>query len=460
MLTIALDRVDFLPANRVTDNAAILTLKHLVFEPLCRWQDGAVLPALFGAWSHDGTARQWHFTLRDDARFHDGAPCTGEDIVAFLAAILDSRDMFGMRWSYARYFEGTVMQATAQGVGFDCPAPFGDLPEVLSEFYIARNDGAGRPLLGTGPYRVRAFSAGQAVLEPHRPDLPTLTFRAIPRAEDRLEALLAGRIDAAAGLEQADHPPRQGEELHWLSAVNTLSVMAYLNSAQGVFTHPAARLAANLAVDRARLIEEVYAGQAVAASSIVSPWHTGFAQGDLAPIPHDPDRARRLLDTVVGPRDILLRTPDHMPERAPAITACIARDLAAVGFAPRIEMEHDRPLYARQIANKQMGDVALFDSSPHVTFRVMDDKISARSRALWWQGYEDEQADTLFTAARAAPETDRRARLYGRTLARLQDNPPWLYLVHPVALAARRHGTPPLFLDAKGVLSPLPRKVA
>jgi len=330
---------------------------------------------------------------------------------------------------------------------------------VLSEFYIARADQQGRNMLGTGPYRVREFNPGErAVLETDSPSLPpVLNFHAIPRAEHRLEALLAGRIDAAAGLEQTDNPPAQTPDLHWLSEVNTLSVMAYLNSAAGIFAHPEARLAANLAIDRERLIAEVYAGQAVAARSIVSPWHTGFATAGLPPIPHDPDTARRLLDAIKAPRAILLRTPDHMPERAPAITACIARDLAAVGFEPVIETEHDRPLYARQIADKQMGDVALFDSSPHVTFRVMDDKISSQSRALWWQGYRDEQADSLFAKARTAADPDASTQAYGEVLARLQANPPWLYLVHPVALAARRHGTPALTLDAKGVLSPLPR---
>lgn len=40
MLTIALEKLDFLPANRVTDDTSILTLKNLVFEPLLRWQPG------------------------------------------------------------------------------------------------------------------------------------------------------------------------------------------------------------------------------------------------------------------------------------------------------------------------------------------------------------------------------------------------------------------------------------
>ena len=456
-LTIALDRVDFLPPDRVTDNAAILTLKAHVFEPLVRWRDGRIEPALFAGWESDAAGRDWQFRLRDGARFHDGAPCTGADVVAFLTAILDSRDMFGMRWSYARYFAGAEMTATPAGVRFACPAPFADLPEVLSEFYIARRDGAGRAILGTGAWRVAAFTPGEtATLTPIDPAQPTLTFTAMTRAEDRLAALRAGAIDAAAGLEQADEPPTETPDLTWLHTVNTLSVMAYLNCTAGAFADPRARLAANLAIDRARLIAEVYGGRALAANTVVSPWHTGHAEAGLESLPFDPERAGALLATTDGPREIIIRTPDHMPERAPAIAARIARDLAAVGFQPRIECIADRPGYARAIAAKDMGDLAIFDSSPHVTFRVLDDNISSATQALWWQGFADAETEALFATARASQDPDR-AAAYGRVLARLNAAPPWLYLVHPVALAAQRPGTFPLTLDAKGVLSPLPR---
>ena len=44
MLTLALERVEFLPLGRVTDDTSILTLRSLVFEPLCRWRGRARAP--------------------------------------------------------------------------------------------------------------------------------------------------------------------------------------------------------------------------------------------------------------------------------------------------------------------------------------------------------------------------------------------------------------------------------
>ena len=44
MITIALEKIDFMPPDRVTDDASILTLKNLVLEPMLRWENGAARP--------------------------------------------------------------------------------------------------------------------------------------------------------------------------------------------------------------------------------------------------------------------------------------------------------------------------------------------------------------------------------------------------------------------------------
>jgi peptide/nickel transport system substrate-binding protein len=45
-----------------------------------------------------------------------------------------------------------------------------------------------------------------------------------------------------------------------------------------------------------------------------------------------------------------------------------------------------------------------------------------------------------------------RAQAYARCLRRLHDNPPWLYLFHPVEAFAARPEAPALTLDHRGVL--------
>ena len=73
--------------------------------------------------------------------------------------------------------------------------------------------------------------------------------------------------------------------------------------------------------------------------------------------------------------------------------------------------------------NEVGGDMAIFDSSPHSTFRVLDDKISSVNRAVWWQGYQDEEAERLIAAANRAVADDDREAAYGAVLRRLSAAP-------------------------------------
>ncbi|KRB51538.1 hypothetical protein ASE04_11860 [Rhizobium sp. Root708] len=456
-LTISLEKVDFLPPTRVTDDTSVLTLKNLVFEPLLKWDDGFVRPALFSRWLHSDDGRVWQFFIRDGATFHDGKACVAEDIIGFIDGILQAVDTFGMKWSYARYLADARITAESGGVvRVENPEPIADILDIFSEFYICRLDKAGSPVLGTGRYRVEEFEPGiRTILTkagsssgPRR-----IVALADRHAEARYDSLLHGEVDAALNLERIEKRFDFDESFAWGKAVNTLSVMYYLNCQQGIFRSPAARLAVNHAVDTALIANEIFHGLAVPSSTIVSPFHLGAKRADLRPIPYDPEKARRLLDSVDTGAALTLRTPTFMPERAPEVSRFVGAALEAVGLKVEIQTELDRPEYARQIGRKEMGDMAIFDSSPHSTFRILNDKISSATEAVWWQGYDDPETEALISAANRAVDDDAREFAYARCLTRLHQNPPWLYLVHPIDVFAMRKGIAGLSIDHKGTLN-------
>ncbi|MFK3779535.1 ABC transporter substrate-binding protein [Agrobacterium sp. NPDC089420] len=456
-LTIALEKVDFLPPTRVTDDTSVLTLKNLVFEPLLKWVDGFVHPALFDGWTHSPDGREWRFTIRKGAVFHDGKPCVAEDVLAFIDGIVEAVDTFGMKWSYARYLKDARITAEAGDVvRVENPEPFADILDIFSEFYLCRPDAAGRPVLGTGRYRVAAFEPlKHAVLERVKDEAgpAVIAVLAEKQADARLAQLEAGFIDAALNLERVEGRLAFDEAFQWGRAVNTLSVMYYLNCSDGMFRSPAARLAVNHAVDTAAMAQRIFHGLAVPSSSIVSPFHLGMAKAGLTPIAYDPEKAKRLLDGVDTGGRIRLRTPTYMPERAPEMSRFVAEALEDVGLAVTIETEPDRPEYARQIGRKEMGDMAIFDSSPHSTYRILNDKISSETKAVWWQGYDDAETERLIKAANRAVNDAEREAAYAQCLTRLHQAPPWLYLVHPVDVFAARKGIGGLSVDHKGTLT-------
>ena len=457
-LTVALASVDVPPPTRITDDSSILSLKRFAFEPLVGWERGQPRPGLFAAWDSDAAGRRWTFRIRDDAVFHDGTPVRAADILDFVAEVRAAVDSFAMKLPYARYLARTRLDSAGdRTVTVQSEHPFADILDVFSEFQIARAAPDGRPTIGTGPYRIAELEPGaRAVLEAMgraAGGVDRIVLQAEPDAEARWNLLQAGAVDVAMRLDRMQRPPARDPRWRWIEATTTLSVMYYLNCASGIFVAPEARLAANLAVDKRALVRDVLHGLAAPSSTIVSPAHLGMATAGRDPIAYDPARARALLDALGGPGRILLRTPDRMPDRAPEISRFVAAALEKAGFAVTIETEPDRPEYARQVGRKRIGDLAIFDSSPHSTFRVLDDKISSGSRGVWWQGYHDDEVQALIAAANAAVGADAREAAYAACLARLRANPPWLYLVHPIALTAARPDAPRLALEPNGTLA-------
>ncbi|KAJ3945817.1 uncharacterized protein N0V96_004160 [Colletotrichum fioriniae] len=209
-----------------------------------------------------------------------------------------------------------------------------------------------------------------------------------PDATERLRLLRAGEVDAALNLERVDDLKLLDFDsaLRWGRVTSTLSAIYYLNCTEGVFTSPEVRLAVNLALDNDALVKEVYHGFAKSSATIVSPYHLGFPESQLQPVPYDPDRARDLLKNSDKNTHLVLRTPVYMPEHAQKISKFVASSLEAVGFKVEVKVETNRPEYARQIGlKKEIGSLALFDSTPNSTFRVLDDKVSSSSHATCYE---------------------------------------------------------------------------
>ncbi|KAI8293503.1 hypothetical protein K4K56_004640 [Colletotrichum sp. SAR 10_98] len=414
-LRISLENVDFRLPTQVTDDASVTALKSLVFEPLLRWHPhGKIQSGLFDRWAHSDDGRTWTFHIRDGAVFHDGKTCTSEDVVSYILGLLDSRDYFGMRWSYSRYFARATLSAPdARTVRVENPEAFAQVLDIFCEFWPDGN------------------------------------------AAKRLEQLRNGDVDAALNLERVEDLGLLDFEasLRWGRVTSTLSAIYYLNCTEGIFRSAKARLAVNLALDNDALVKEVYKGFAVPSATIVSPFHLGFPESQLQPIPFNPERARELLKEADATGPIILRTPTYMPEHAQKISSFVAKSLKAIGFDVEVRVETNRPEYARQIGlQKQIGDLALFDSTPNSTFRVLDDKISSSSHATWWLGYHDDDVQELFQAARSKITREDRAEAYSACLKRLHENPPWLYVAHPEVVWATRHDTS-LRIGHSGILT-------
>jgi len=343
-------------------------LAALVFSGLVKLgPDGSVQPDLAEALpeiSADG--RTYTFRIRPDARWHDGEPVTSFD-VAFTIEQIRAPDFRGdpllaEAWSTVKVEtpdERTViLELEAPNAPFLARfATIGILPAHLlrglsgQALYDAPFNAAP---IGSGPYRVASLTDEEAVLEANaayhlgRPGIDRIRIRFFNDYSAGLAALDAGEIDSL--LVREPLTDAQAVAVQELSGVNVYQlpraayVVLYLNNAQAAtFQDPRVRQAVSLALDRERIVEEVFHGAARPSSSPIPP-------GSWAYVPEydrtEPDiaRAQELLaaagwrphpttGTLVREGEefrITIRT-DNDPFRV-AVAEEVARQLDAIGI--------------------------------------------------------------------------------------------------------------------------------
>ena len=105
-----------------------------------------------------------------------------------------------------------------------------------------------------------------------------------------------GEIDLVSEVSPADADKVKNSEFARLEAIDSMRVLLGLIN-RGAEDAPLAdvrvRRALNMAVDRARLVQEGFGGYAHPSAGVIPPYAGGFA--DLKPYAHDPDAAKGLL---------------------------------------------------------------------------------------------------------------------------------------------------------------------
>lgn len=458
-ISVALEKCRMMPVGQTTDAWDVLTVQNLIYEPLVRGKNGQIFPALAKSWIVLDHGTRWLFFLRENASFSDGSPCTSEDVIRSIEDMRNARDSFGMPGPFSRYLFGVQLRTIdSQTVEVKTTTANGDIADFLNEIFIRKQSYSSTALLGTGVYELEDFIPEKLISLRKRADqqyssavVGKLDFLITPDRNRRWELLKSGQVSIAMDLDQLDKVPFEDSSVNWYKTINTLSVMGFLNCFTSPFNSCEARMALNLAVNVDELIKEVVHGLAVPSKTIVSPFHCGF-ESELQTIPYDPDRAKALFSKAIMPEKLILRSPTYMPERAAESAAFIVRALENIGLKVELDIVEDRPEYARQVGRKETGHIALFDSSPHSSYRVLTDKISSVQKGLWWQGFADPDLDSMISTAHQVVGTKEREFAYARALSYLNKNPSWLYLYHPILVAASSKNIKNIEITNEGLL--------
>lgn len=366
------------------------------------------------------------FTLRPDARFHDGTPVTAADVAATYRSLLDpalaspKRDALGMIAAVTTPDPRTVIfRLATPTAGFLDATNVGILPARLT----AAGPVAAADLVGCGPFRVAAtLDDGGVDLVPHDaymdgpPALARVRFRTVPDGTVRALELASGAVDLVENAVEPDLLPWLGAQAHLAVDVRPGTTFQYVGVS---FRDPRlanrdVRTALALGLDRAGIAQALLRDTARPATGLLPPSHWAY-DGDVATYPYDPDRARALLATqALRPDDRAFSFKTSTVELRRRIAEVFQAGIGQLGLRLDVrsyewatfydDIRHGRfQLYA-------LAWIGVRD--PDVYFRLLHSTMTPPA-GLNRGGYASADMDRLLERARAAENREDRRRLYG-----------------------------------------------
>ena len=262
-----------------------------------------------------GLAERWEipdpltyvFHLRRNVRFHDGRPLTSADVKWTLDSILSGKVRTAKASTYR--FIDRIETPDASTVIIRLKEPYSSLLWNLSDGafgVIPANSGDdfNRRLIGSGPFRfVSAVQDREVVIERNEHywagpvKIPRVRFMVVPDATTRALELRKGSADVAINALTPDTvlTLRHEPALVTQRAPGTIYSYLALNLRDPILRDVRVRQALAYALNREPLIHYLWRDMARPAPGVLPTQHWAF-NPDVPKYPHDPARARELLD--------------------------------------------------------------------------------------------------------------------------------------------------------------------
>lgn len=278
-----------------------------VFEGLTRFMaDGSVVPGLAESWEISDDGREYTFTLRDGATFHDGTVFDAEDVKFTLDRARADDSTNAQKVLFDGITQVEVIDPLTVKVTLDGPngsflfnLAWGDAVMVAPE---SIEDIASNPV-GTGPFKFDNWVQGDRIemsrYEDYWGEAPALTqatFRFISDPTAAFASVMAEDVDAFVGFPAPENLPQFAADPRFqvLEGSTEGETILAMNNGQEPFDNVVVRQAVAHAIDRQAIIDGAMFGIGTPIGTHFAPHNPDYV--DLLDLsPHDPEKARDLL---------------------------------------------------------------------------------------------------------------------------------------------------------------------
>ena len=431
-------------------------------------------------WLDDQTLKIW---LRQGVLFHDGAEMTADDVVFSFNRIIQADAIeYPVPHSSPRQGLITPLESIEKIDDYTVVMHFGAPwspamqmlvhQQIVPKHYLEEVGTRGfiQHPIGTGPFKFVSVKPSskdilEVVLERFddyyggAPELLPVTpacvdrviFRAIPDDSTRAAALLVGEVDIIqmVPLDLVDILT-ENPDIQVKTAPGTQPMWMEMNVNRPPFDDVRVRQALNHAVDKGYIIEQVYAGRAVALPGPLSPFNDYVNQA-LEPYPYDPERSLELL-AEAGWRDsdgdgILDRDGRSLTFIIDTLQAwhplaeAVADQFRAIGCDVDVRTWGPGVIKPELLAGERMaylddwGDSA-FDPVGHFEAKwhgYVEGQPYGRGN---YSGYDNTRVNELIRMGEVTADPDERQRIYDEAQEIIYEEAPAVFLILPEQVEA------------------------
>ncbi|MBM0126278.1 ABC transporter substrate-binding protein [Pimelobacter simplex] len=425
--------------NSTVDQSVVPMYESLVdYDP-----DGTLQGRLATEWTVSEDARSVTFTLREGAKFHDGAPVTAEDV----KYTFDRAKSLGVGVAQflSDYASAEVVSPTEVRINLSSPSSLflGGLAKVyiVNSALVEKNAGSdqGQSWLasneaGSGPYTLEDFKPNRQILFEKYDDFTgevneaapdKIVYRLIPESSTQREEMLAGNIDVADGIEPQDLSAVL-EQDHFTSVelAKAQGLYVYFNMQRPPFDDPEVREGIRLAYDYQAHVDTILGGHGAVATGVAPA--VMDCRPDIEPFAQDLDRARELLSGLAASgKELTLAYQSIFAEQADAATA-LQSTLRDLGVTVKLKTV-DYPTYIESLGSVgTTPDMAVIWDNPPTpdVGSLLTTRYHSKFRetSTNFGQYGNPAVDKLLDEANTTGDAAARCELYQQVQQQLNDD--------------------------------------
>ena len=452
----------------VTDGESFKVTQNL-FETLLNFgeQDTTIKPGLAKDWEVSDDGLTYTFELEEGVKFHDGTDFNAEAVIENV-----NRWKAGNKEQF--YYFNSMFKAEGADIITDVKAD-GDYTVIftlsrpqapflknlaMSPFGIASptafekdGDKFGQNPVGTGPFKFVEWRPNETITiekfedywQEGLPKLDRVIFQVFQDNTARLNALIAGEIDLADGINPSDGKTVEGNSALQLIERPSMNIgYLGLTNTRPPFDNKLVRQAVNYAIDKQAIVDAFFEGRAQVAANPMPPSISGYNE-DIDPYPFDPEKAKALLAEAGydGKEIELWAMPvarPYMPDAA-KVAEVIKKNLEDVGIPSKI-VTFEWATYLEKAKNGEadafmLGWTGDNGDADNFIYTLLDkDNIGSNNYAY----YSNDEVHDLLIAAQSETDEAKRNDLYKKAQEIIHEEAPWVPLAHSTPLLAAKAG--------------------